>query len=206
MQPKTPKKGIKVTKTESTVIKPVPAKQKYTSLGGEIGRPTGPTTGRRKTTMGGAKSGKTINKAKNGKSFPDLNKDGKITKADILKGRGVIAKKGMTVKKAQNGYKASKIANDWEKDRSKKYPSVKMTSTKNYDTKETTYPGGDKETTTKFNPRGGAKFNIPSIEQTKGSKGMSENEKVKKGITRLAPLKKKAKTGASVKKCRYGCK
>jgi len=42
-------------------------------------------------------------KAKNGKSFPDLNKDGKITKADILKGRGVIAKKGMTVKKAQVG-------------------------------------------------------------------------------------------------------
>jgi len=30
--------------------------------------------------------------AKNGKSFPDLNKDGKITKADILKGRGVIKK------------------------------------------------------------------------------------------------------------------
>lgn len=38
-------------------------------------------------------------KAKNGKSFPDLNKDGKITKADILKGRGVIAQKGATVKK-----------------------------------------------------------------------------------------------------------
>jgi hypothetical protein len=38
-------------------------------------------------------------KAKNGKSFPDLNKDGKITKADILKGRGVIAKKGATLKK-----------------------------------------------------------------------------------------------------------
>jgi len=37
-------------------------------------------------------------KAKNGKSFPDLNKDGKITKADILKGRGVIAKKGASVK------------------------------------------------------------------------------------------------------------
>lgn len=39
-------------------------------------------------------------KAKNGKSFPDLNKDGKITKADILKGRGVIAKKGA---KLRNG-------------------------------------------------------------------------------------------------------
>jgi hypothetical protein len=42
-------------------------------------------------------------KAKNGKSFPDLNKDGKITKADILKGRGVIAKKGASIKKAQTG-------------------------------------------------------------------------------------------------------
>ena len=46
------------------------------------------------------KMGKTISKAKNGKSFPDLNKDGKITKADILKGRGVIAKNGKPVKKA----------------------------------------------------------------------------------------------------------
>ena len=38
-------------------------------------------------------------KAKSGGSFPDLNKDGKITKADILKGRGVIAKKGASVSK-----------------------------------------------------------------------------------------------------------
>jgi hypothetical protein len=50
-----------------------------------------------KKKMGGAV------KAKNGKSFPDLNKDGKITKADILKGRGVIAKKGASIKKAQTG-------------------------------------------------------------------------------------------------------
>ena len=42
-------------------------------------------------------------KAKKGGSFPDLNKDGKITKADILKGRGVIAKKGAKLKKAQSG-------------------------------------------------------------------------------------------------------
>ena len=46
-------------------------------------------------------------KAKDGKSFPDLNKDGKITKADILKGRGVIAKKGAKIKKAQAGLTAS---------------------------------------------------------------------------------------------------
>ena len=43
---------------------------------------------------------RTIGKAKDGKSFPDLNKDGKITKADILKGRGVIAKKGAKVAKS----------------------------------------------------------------------------------------------------------
>jgi hypothetical protein len=38
---------------------------------------------------------------KGGKAFPDLNKDGKITKADILKGRKVAGfKKGGTSKKA----------------------------------------------------------------------------------------------------------
>lgn len=42
---------------------------------------------------------KVVKKAKSGGSFPDLNKDGKITKADILKGRGVIAKKGAALKK-----------------------------------------------------------------------------------------------------------
>ena len=33
--------------------------------------------------------------AKKGKSFPDLNKDGKVTKKDILMGRGVIGKRKM---------------------------------------------------------------------------------------------------------------
>lgn len=45
------------------------------------------------------KKGGKMKKAQNGKSFPDLNKDGKITKADILKGRGVIAKSGTKMKK-----------------------------------------------------------------------------------------------------------
>ena len=40
---------------------------------------------------------KTKTMAKGG--FPDLNKDGKITKADILKGRGVIKKMGGSTKK-----------------------------------------------------------------------------------------------------------
>ena len=44
------------------------------------------------------KTGGVVKKAKSGGSFPDLNKDGKITKADILKGRGVIAKYGTKMK------------------------------------------------------------------------------------------------------------
>lgn len=41
----------------------------------------------------------TMKKGGSTKSFPDLNKDGKVTKADILKGRDVIKKKGGTIKK-----------------------------------------------------------------------------------------------------------
>jgi len=47
--------------------------------------------------------GGAVKKAKKGGSFPDLNKDGKITKADILKGRGVIAKKGASIKQCKSG-------------------------------------------------------------------------------------------------------
>lgn len=55
--------------------------------------------------LGEKKYGGSVKKAKNGKSFPDLNKDGKVTKADILKGRGVIAKKGASMKKCKYGCK-----------------------------------------------------------------------------------------------------
>lgn len=59
--------------------------------------------------LGEKKNGGKVTKAKNGKSFPDLNKDGKVTKADVLKGRGVIAKKGATIKKAMMGATAKPI-------------------------------------------------------------------------------------------------
>ena len=49
------------------------------------------------------------------KGFPDLNKDGKITKADILKGRGVIAKKGAMIKKAGKAIVAKKIVKSIKK-------------------------------------------------------------------------------------------
>jgi len=48
------------------------------------------------------KSGGMSKKAKSGGSFPDLNKDGKVTKADILKGRGVIAKCGTKLSPKKN--------------------------------------------------------------------------------------------------------
>ena len=34
---------------------------------------------------------------------------------------------------------------------------------------------------------------------------MSENEKLKKGITRLAPVKKAMKMGGKMKTCKGGC-
>ena len=75
------------------------------NMGGEGTRPPFTPAERKKMpkvgNMGSAKNGKAVKK----KSFPDLNKDGKITKADILKGRGVIAKKGASVKKCKYGCK-----------------------------------------------------------------------------------------------------
>jgi len=61
------------------------------------------------------KHGGRVKKAKSGGSFPDLNKDGKITKADILKGRGVIAKKGAMIKKAGKAVVAKKIVKSIKK-------------------------------------------------------------------------------------------
>jgi hypothetical protein len=55
-----------------------------------------------KRKLGMKKKGGTTKKYAAGGSFPDLNGDGKITKADILKGRGVIKKKGgMTKSKSK---------------------------------------------------------------------------------------------------------
>ncbi len=63
----------------------------------------------RKAARAAAKAVRSPRFKDGGKSFPDLNKDGKITKADILKGRGVIAKKGVKAKaKAKGGAKVMK--------------------------------------------------------------------------------------------------
>lgn len=68
-----------------------------------------------KRTSYEAKRGVKVKRMKTGgKSFPDLNKDGKITKADVLVGRGVIkAKRGASApkKKAMGGMSISKLSN-----------------------------------------------------------------------------------------------
>jgi len=63
--------------------------------------------------------------AKGGKAFPDLTGDGKVTKADVLKGRGVFKKGGMTksqetIKTAMSKFKKGKLHSG-----SKKGPVVK---------------------------------------------------------------------------------
>jgi hypothetical protein len=63
--------------------------------------------------------------AKGGKALPDLTGDGKVTRADVLKGRGVFKKGGMTksqetVKTAMSKFKKGKLHSG-----SKKGPVVK---------------------------------------------------------------------------------
>ena len=43
------------------------------------------------------------------KSFPDLNKDGKITKADVLKGRGVFKTGGRAAEMKETAMKRAKV-------------------------------------------------------------------------------------------------
>jgi len=101
------------------------------------------------------------------------------------------------IKKAQSGDSIKK-------------PSVKMTSTKNYDTKETTYPGGDKETVTKFNPRGGAKFNVPSFKSSKKKNKMKNGGSVKAKDDKwmqkaAASIKKRGTAGKCTPITKPGC-
>lgn len=140
-------------------------------------------------TKGTSKLPTMIKKSKSGGSFPDLNKDGKITKKDILIGKGVLpktAKKGMKVKKASFG--------DFMKG------AIKM---------------GSKIKGAADSARGAigsAVLGMPGakpiakkgMKMKKAKTGISvpKNTSVSKNIGNL----NKAKKGASIKKCKYGCK
>jgi hypothetical protein len=133
--------------------------------------------------IGEKKYGGKVTKAKNGKSFPDLNKDGKITKADILKGRGVIAKRGATIKKAQTG---RKLTPNYSNIKAGGFDSFKTPTAKD----SADYRAGFD---TKIKNK-----ELKQSDRPSGAKIRGYNEAYKRT--------KKAKAGASVKKCRYGCK
>ena len=59
-------------------------------------------------------------KVKGKKGFPDLTGDGKVTFKDILKGRGVIKKKGGMVKKGMHKMSGGKMMKDSDMKKGKK--------------------------------------------------------------------------------------
>lgn len=208
LQPKKPvKKSVSTVKEKKNIQDATQMKNM---------RPTGPTSGRVKPTMG---------KAKNGKSFPDLNKDGKITKADVLKGRGVIAKKGATIKKAQKGLN---VKDTTIKGNPKGYNvSTSPMKTGPYEKRLDTIGSGSLKSVRMLNGKGdvmgqerlgsaGAarlkktyerekaytderrKYNKEFLESREKTGKAADESMKKSGL-----LKKKS--GGSVKKCKYGC-
>jgi hypothetical protein len=149
------------------------------------------------------KSSSVSKRLKAGGSFPDLNKDGKITKKDVLIGRGVLpktAKKGMKVKKAQDGV----MENMKEKSKmTTKDPSG------NYKIKINQESGDGKVTTTGKVRRTLKGFLSGAPRPDASKKNYSSETTYKKG----GSIKKKMnmggmmkKGGKMTKKCAYGCK
>jgi len=129
-------------------------------------------------------------RAKNGKSFPDLNKDGKITKADVLKGRGVIAKKGASIKKAQTGSTV--------KPYEKSVKTSKQVGVKGNDLFRVDSAGKIIEKAT--NPKQKVAL---KLKQTKDSTStMNSRNRMAESAKRVG---RTMKTGGSMKKCKGGC-
>jgi hypothetical protein len=142
----------------------------------------------KKMQMGG------MAKAKNGKSFPDLNKDGKITKADILKGRGVIAKKGASVKKANFGDVLGKVAKVGG------FGLAGMAANKLFGgKKKAAAPGMAPAATPAATPA------APAVAPMKKGGKVAAKKKMQYG-GEAASMEPMMKSGGKMKKCKYGCK
>jgi hypothetical protein len=202
-----------------------PATGKKGTMGGEGTTPPFTAEERRKMP----KVGK-MGSAKNGKSFPDLNKDGKVTRADILKGRGVIAKKGMTIKKAQTGstvkpyeksVKTSKQVglrgNDlFRVDSAGKViekatnPQQKI-ALRSKQTKDSTRTMNSRNRMAESAKRVGRTMKTGGSMRTKGPKKAALGALLPLAMKALPMVAgmlggKKKKNGGSMKKCKYGCK
>lgn len=192
--------------------------------------PVLPLPGRKGKNLPKQKLGGSIKKAKNGKSFPDLNKDGKVTRADILKGRGVIAKKGTTIKKAQTGVK---VNNDPKKENHFGYnpktsPIPNLINKGNYEKKLDTIGKAPYRSVRLLNKEGkvlgqerlntaGAKKMTDTYNKNKTYteerrkrnteflEGKQATGKAAEETMKKSGLLKK-KTGGTIKKCKTGCK
>ena len=121
---------------------------------------------------------------KKGGSFPDLNKDGKVTQKDILIGKGVLpktAKKGMKVKKAQNGDSTAYY---------NKFAKNMATKSKQAENK------GDTATSNMY----------MDVMLKANQASQRQKLKGKPGYDKMGNPVKKQKMGGKTKKCAYGCK
>ena len=140
-----------------------------------------------KQKMGG------VTKAKNGKSFPDLNKDGKITQKDILIGKGVLPKK------AQNGVKTSKYPSAEEK--------VKIAKKLYKDNPGKIYSDAVKKAESKVPKKkmqyGGEAASMVPAMKSGGKMKKAGMHKMPDGSMMKNSM---MKSGGAMKKCKYGCK
>lgn len=140
------------------------------------------------------KSSSVSKRLKSGGSFPDLNKDGKVTKKDVLIGRGVLpktAKKSKMVKKAQNG-----IIKSQNLDSAGNVKNTGLFAKKPYKISVDTSGYSD------------GKKRFPGTYQTTGGKNINETKSSSRTYSRNFVDKtiNKNKTGGKMKKCAYGCK
>jgi hypothetical protein len=208
--------GKKIAKPfKSEMGKPMTAAQKKKQQADELkmvdypGRPAMPEI----NYKGGPKVKKKMKSG--GKAFPDLNKDGKVTKADILVGRGVIkAKKGVKMKKAQAGMSAAPSVSL----RARQLKRIGRLSAKDPDKAKEVGSRMVERATRRQRGKEFIKKNLSELmpQSRKGSKLKKAQFGVAAGsLGKSSSMKKKPKStslfrgmksGGSMGKCRYGCK
>lgn len=131
-----------------------------------------------------------------GKSFPDLNKDGKITKADILVGRGVIkAKKGVKLK-AQAGVAL----------RSAQLKRVGRLAAKDADKAKEVGSRMVERATRRQRGKEFIKKNLSELmPKSKGGSNLKKQAAIAIAMKKAGKSPKKAMGGMKMGKCKYGC-
>jgi hypothetical protein len=141
-----------------------------------------------------------LKKSKKGGSFPDLSGDGEVTQKDVLIGRGVLpktAKKGVKMKKAQDGAKA-KVAL-----RTGQLKRVGRLAAKNPDKAEKVAGKMVERSSRRQRGKEYIQKNLSEL-MPKSKDGSKMSKKAMYGVDMTPGAK--MKMGGSTKKCKYGCK